>query len=76
MKISKVKNKTSTENRKDLGEVGVQAKYIFTRIAKIKSIYVTKSPLTTLRVYDSFDFQNFKGNLLTLLGHVRMVTPT
>jgi hypothetical protein len=39
MKISKVKNKTSTKNRKDLGEVGVQAKYIFTRIAKVKSLH-------------------------------------
>jgi hypothetical protein len=39
MKISKVKNKTSTKNRWGLGEVGVQAKYIFTRIAKVKSLY-------------------------------------
>jgi hypothetical protein len=30
MKISKVKNKISTKNLKDLGEVGFQAKYILT----------------------------------------------
>jgi hypothetical protein len=36
--------KTSTKNRKDLGEVGVQAKYIFTRIAKAKAL-LHQSPI-------------------------------
>jgi ribosomal protein S26 len=50
MKISKVKNKTSTKNRKDLGEVGVQAKYIFTRIAKVKYLLCFIIPLNIIHL--------------------------